>query len=104
MRYKLEALSGYLKAELLERETTAETAEFVHAIVDAVREKGVSRVLISHPIPGLRIAFVSDSREIAMSQDYIARLGRQQRSRGFIMTRKVCEALQAAGEILLVAG
>lgn len=28
-------------------------------------------------IPGLRVAFVSDSREIAMSQDYIALLGRQ---------------------------
>jgi hypothetical protein len=28
-------------------------------------------------IPGLRVAFVSDTREIAMSQEYIALLGRQ---------------------------
>ena len=27
--------------------------------------------------PGLRVGFISDSREIAMSQDYIALLGRQ---------------------------
>jgi hypothetical protein len=99
VRYKLEALPGYLKAEMVERETAAETAEFVDAMVDAVRDKGISRVLISTrksrpvfkveewklsealervmSIPGLRVAFVSDTREIAMSQDYIALLGRQ---------------------------
>ena len=99
MQYTIEILPGYLKAEMLERDTAAETAEFVEAIVQALRSKGVFRVLISTrksrpvfkveewklsealdrvmSIRGLRIAFVSDTRELAMSQDYIALLGRQ---------------------------
>lgn len=99
MRYTIEVLPGYLKAEMLERESAAETVEFVDALVEAVRSNGVSRVLISTrksrpvfkvedwklsealgrvmSIPGLRVAFVSDTREIAMSQEYIALLGQQ---------------------------
>ena len=99
MQYTIEILSGYMKAEMVERETAAETAEFVNAIVAALRSKGVFKLLISTrksrpvfkveewrlsealdnvmSIPGLRVAFVSDTREIAMSQEYIALLGRQ---------------------------
>jgi len=99
MRYTIETLPGYLKAEMLERETAAETVEFVNAIVVALRSRGVFKLLISirksrpvfkveewklsealdkvMSIPGLKVAFVSDTRELAMSQDYIALLGRQ---------------------------
>lgn len=84
------------------RETAEETAQFVAAIVDAMRSSGVSKVLISiresRPIfkvedwrlsavldqmkdtPGLKAAFIADSKDVAMSQEYIALLGRQ---RGF---------------------
>jgi len=99
VQYTIEILSGYLKAEMVERETAAETADFVNAIVAALRSQGVFKLLISTrksrpvfkveewklsealdrvmSIPGLRVAFVSDTREIAMSQEYIALLGRQ---------------------------
>ena len=99
VHYKIENLAGYLKAEMSERDTAAETAEFVDAIVAALRSHDVRKLLISTrksrpvfkvedwklsaaldavmSIPGLRVAFVSDTRELAMSQDYIALLGRQ---------------------------
>lgn len=99
MQYTIETLSGYLKAEMVERETAAETADFVNAIVVALRSRGVFKLLISTrrsrpvfkveewklsealdqvmSIPGLKVAFVSDTREIAMSQEYIALLGKQ---------------------------
>jgi hypothetical protein len=99
MQYTIEELSGYLKAEMVERETAAETAEFVDAIVAALRSKGIFKLLISirrsrpvfkvedwnlsealekvMSIPGLRVAFISDTRELGMSQDYIAFLARQ---------------------------
>jgi hypothetical protein len=99
MRYTIEKLSGYLKAEMTERETAAETVEFVDAIVAALRVESVFKLLISirksrpvfkvedwklsealdkvMSIAGLRVAFIADTKEVAMSQDYIALLGRQ---------------------------
>ena len=99
MRYSIEQKDGYLKAEMLERETAEETVEFVNAIVEALTKSSPARVLISTrqsrpvfkvedwklsealqkvmAVPGLRVGFISDSREIAMSQEYIALLGRQ---------------------------
>lgn len=99
VRYTIESLGGYLKAEMVERETAAETAEFVQAVVAALRAGPLRRVLISirHSRPvfkveewklsaaldqvmslaGLRVAFVADTREVALSQQYIALLGRQ---------------------------
>lgn len=101
MRYTIEKLpGGYLKAEMIERDTAEETAQFVAAIVDALgKEAAVRKLLISTrqsrpvfkvedwklsaaldqvmSIAGLKVAFVSDTRELAMSQDYIALLGRQ---------------------------
>lgn len=69
------------------------------AIVEALRKQGERRLIVSTrqsrpvfkvedwklsaaldqvmSIPGLKVAFVSDTRELAMSQDYIALLGRQ---------------------------
>jgi hypothetical protein len=96
MRYTIELKSGYMKAEMRERETPEET--FVQAILAALREHKVPRVLISvrasRPVfkvedwglsdalsqvlgTGLRVAFISDSKEVAMSQQYIALLGQQ---------------------------
>ena len=92
-------LAGYMKADMVERDTAAETEEFVRAIVAAVRKDRITKVLISTrksrpvfkvedwklsealgqvmSIPGLRVAFVADTRELQMSQEYIALLGRQ---------------------------
>ena len=99
MRYSIEPGDGYLKAEMTERDTAAETAEFVEAIVVELRAKGAKKVLISirdsrpvfkveewklsaaldkvMSIPGLQVAFISDTRELQMSQQYIALLARQ---------------------------
>ena len=99
MRYTIEPQSGYLKAEMVERETPAETAEFTQAIVAAMRTHQIYRVLVSirssRPVfkveewklsqtldllmstPGIHVAFISDTRELKMSQDYIALLARQ---------------------------
>jgi hypothetical protein len=99
LKYTIENLSGYMKADMVERDTAAETEEFVRAIVAAVRKDRITKVLISirksrpvfkvedwklsealeqvMSVPGLRVAFVSDTRELQMSQEYIALLGRQ---------------------------
>ena len=99
MRYSIESREGYLKAEMTERDTAAETAQFVEAIVAELRARGAKKVLISirhsrpvfkveewklsaaldkvMSIPGLQVAFSSDTRELQMSQQYIALLARQ---------------------------
>lgn len=81
------------------RDTAAQTAEFVAAIIAKLRASGVARLLVSvrksRPvfkvedwglsealeqlvsIRDLRVALVSDTRELGMSQDYIAFLARQ---------------------------
>jgi hypothetical protein len=101
MRYTIEKKAeGYLQAEMVERDTAEETAQFVEAIVEALRAEGApDKLLISirHSRPvfkveqwklsaaldkvmslaGLQVAFIADSRELQMSQQYIALLGRQ---------------------------
>ena len=99
MRYTIEKQDGHLKAEMLERDTAEETARFVEAIVERLSAGPVEKLLISirdsRPvfrveqwrlsaaldrimrIPGLRVAFIADTRELQMSQQYIALLGRQ---------------------------
>jgi hypothetical protein len=98
MRYSIDVHPGYIKAEMRERETGEETRTFVNAILAALREHRIARVLISvrnsRPVfkvedwgftdavsqvlgTGLRVAFIADSKEVAMSQEYIALLGRQ---------------------------
>lgn len=99
MRYTIEKQDGHLKAEMVERDTGEETAEFVEAIVEALRAGPVDKLLISirdsrpvfkveqwrlsaaldqvMSIPGLKVAFIADTRELQMSQQYIALLGRQ---------------------------
>jgi hypothetical protein len=99
MRYTIVAGPQYIKAEMVERDTAEETKEFVHAILETLRKHKPPRVLISIrssrpvykvdswnlsgaldqmvPLKGLRVALVADSRELAMSQEYIALLARQ---------------------------
>ena len=96
MRYKIEPRDGYLLAEMTNRETSEETAEFVKALVAGLIEHKASRVLISvhtsrpiykvegwglsgaieiiKAIAGFRVAFVADSQDMAMAQQYIALL------------------------------
>ncbi len=99
MRYKIEQQPGYLKAEMVERDTAEETAAFVEAIVQALHAGPADRLLVSirssrpvfkveewklsaaldkvMSIAGLKVAFIADMREVQMSQEYIALLGRQ---------------------------
>jgi hypothetical protein len=99
VQYKIELCAGYIKAEMIERDTAAETREFVAAILDALRSHRIFKVLISirssRPVfkveewnlsgtleqvigaPGLKVAFIADTKEIGMSQEYIALLGQQ---------------------------
>jgi hypothetical protein len=99
MHYTLEKRAGYLKAEMVERDTAEETKQFVAAILAELR-KGETRVLIStrksRPVykveswdlsvaldqltairDRLRVAFISDSRELALSQEYIELIAKQ---------------------------
>jgi hypothetical protein len=93
MRYTIELREGYLRGELIERETPGETAEFGAALQAALRDNGVSRMLVvvraSRPIfrveeyqlselfrrlgdvAGLRIALVADSAELAAAHQYV---------------------------------
>jgi hypothetical protein len=98
MRYTIDVHPGYLKAEMRDRETGEETRAFVEAILAALREHKLPRLLISvrssRPVfkveqyglsdalvqvagTGLRVAFIADSKEVAMSQQYIALLAQQ---------------------------
>jgi hypothetical protein len=99
MRYTIEVGPHYIKAEMVDRDTAEETKEFVDAILDALRKHKLLRVLISirlsRPVykveswnlsgaldqvtglKGLKVAFVADSKELAMSQQYIELLAQQ---------------------------
>ena len=100
MRYTIERHAGYVKAEMVERDTAEETKQFVVAILAELRKGETARVLIStrnsRPVykveswdlsaaleelmplkDRLRVAFVSDSRELALSQEYIEFIARQ---------------------------
>jgi hypothetical protein len=99
VQYKIEPCAGYLKAEMVERDTAEETGEFVNAILDALRSHRIFKVLVSlrssRPVfkveqwnlsgaldqltgmPGLKVAFIADTKEIRMSQEYIALLAQQ---------------------------
>ena len=99
MRYSIEMREGYLRAEMVERETPQETREFGEAVQGAMRDKGIARALVvvraSAPVfrveeyrlsdfltrisemPGLRIALVSDSRELAAAHEYVELIASQ---------------------------
>ena len=119
MRYTIDVHLGYLKAEMRGRETGEETRTFVSALLAALRQHNTARVLISvresRPVfkvedwgfsdaiskvlgTGLRVAFIADSKEVAMSQEYIALLGRQKgfHFRSFAAEAEAVEWLRAA--------
>ena len=99
MRYTIEAREGFLRGEIVERETPQETREFGEALHAAMRDKGVARLLVvvrsSLPIfrveeyqlseflgrmaaiPGAKVAVVSDSRELAAAHEYVQLIATQ---------------------------
>jgi hypothetical protein len=118
MRYSIEMREGYLRGELVERETPQQTREFGEALHAAMAEKGVSRLLVvvrsSLPIfrveeyqlseflkrmmamPEAKVAVVSDSRELAAAHEYVQLIATQ---RG--MALRAFAGEQAAVEWLL---
>lgn len=111
MRYKIEPRTGYLLAEMTDRETSDETAEFVRGLVAGLAEHKANRLLISvhasrpiykvegwglsgaveaiKAIPDFRVAFVADTHEMEMAQQYIALLLAQ---RGIVTRNCASEA------------
>lgn len=98
MRYTIEVRDGYLRAEMIERETPQETAQFGDALHAAMVEKRLSKVLVvvraSRPIfrveeyqlsdflvrlSGVKVAVVSDSRELGAAHQYIELIATQKR-------------------------
>jgi hypothetical protein len=100
MEYRISTENGFLKAELLDRETADETREFLQSVVLASVNHRCSRVLVSvrlsKPLftierngvlrtlkriaadPTHKIALLGDTVELGMSHDYVSLLGRQQ--------------------------
>ena len=100
MQYKIAMERGFLRADLLERETAEETRRFLRAVVFESIRHGCPRVLVhvrsSKTLftverygvletfkrlasdPAHRIALVGDTVEMGMSHDYVALLARQQ--------------------------
>ncbi len=99
MRYTIQVRDGYLRGEMVERESAEETRLFSEAMYAAIVEKRVSRVLVVvrasaaifrveefglsgvldrlSEIRGLRVALVSDSREVAAAHEYMQLIATQ---------------------------
>jgi hypothetical protein len=100
MQYKIAMDRGFLRADLLERETAEEMRRFLRAVVFESVRHGCPRVLVhvrsSKTLftvekfgvletfkrlasdPAHKIALVGDTVEMGMSHDYVALLARQQ--------------------------
>ena len=100
MQYKIAMDRGFLRADLLRRETAEETRRFLRAVVFESVRHGCPRVLVhvrsSKTLftvekfgvletfkrlasdPAHRIALVGDTVEMGISHDYVALLARQQ--------------------------
>lgn len=100
MQYKITMERGFLRADLLERETAEEMRRFLRAVVFESERYRCSRVLVhvrsSKTLftvekfgvletfkkiasdPAHRIALLGDTVELGMSHDYVALLARQQ--------------------------
>jgi hypothetical protein len=100
MQYTIAMERGFLRADLLERETAEEMRRFLGAVVFESVKHGCSRVLVhvrsSKTLftverfgvletfkklasdPAHRIALLGDTVELGMSHDYVALLARQQ--------------------------
>lgn len=99
MRYRFSIGEDCLRAELIARETVAETLEFVQALAAEAERTQCARVLVwvrrSRPIfrveqyrlselfkqiaarPGARVALLADSDELRAAHEYIEVLARQ---------------------------
>jgi len=99
MEYRISNENGFLRAELLDRETPDETRKFLNAVVLASIDQPCSRVLmhvrLSKPLftierhgvlrtlskiasdPMHKIALLGDTVELGMSHDYFSLLGCQ---------------------------
>ncbi len=88
MKYQFTMERGFLRADLLDRETAEETRAFLEAVVLASINHRCSRILVhvrlSNPLkkiasdPSHRVALLGDTLELGMSHDYVSLLGRQQ--------------------------
>jgi len=100
MKYSISTETGFLKADMFDRETAEETRTFLQAVVSAIINLRCSRVLINVPVskplftverhgvlellkrvasdPTHKIALLGDTVELGMSHDYVSLLGRQQ--------------------------
>ena len=100
MKYQITMEHGFLRADLLERETAEETRVFLQSVALASINHRCSRILVhvrlSNPLftverhgvlavfkkiasdPSHRVALLGDTLELGMSHDYVSLLGRQQ--------------------------
>jgi len=98
--YRISIETGYLKADLFNRETVAETQEFFDIVARSALENRRSRILISvhsssslftversgflarfkcvSADPSHQIALVADSEELGFSHEYMEDVGRRQ--------------------------
>jgi hypothetical protein len=120
MRFHIAHEGDYLRAELHDRQTVAETLQFLDALVAQGREHGVTRVLIcvhaSRPIfkveqyrassylkelarrPDVRVALVSGQRDVRAAHEYLEVLAGQQDAnvRSFPLEAMAIEWLRSA--------
>jgi 6-phosphogluconolactonase (cycloisomerase 2 family) len=84
MQYKIAMERGFLRADLLERETAEETRRFLRAVRSSKTLFTVERYGVLETFkrlasdPAHRIALLGDTVELGMSHDYVALLARQQ--------------------------
>lgn len=101
MRQSIEIGPDYVRAEMVGRTSASQTRRFIGRQVAALRESGLRRLLVSvrdsralfkvqdwdflgvldemAEMKGLKVALVSDTKELAMAHEYAALLGRQRR-------------------------
>jgi hypothetical protein len=98
MRFSVHLQQGYLRAELVGRETADEMREFLHAVQTACRQHGCPKILMTvrtsraifkpedyglssyvHELvsPACQIALVGDSSELNAAHEYIEVVARQ---------------------------
>lgn len=101
MRHSIKIGPDYVRAQMVGRTSAKQTRRFVDGQVAALRESGLRRLLVSvrasRPLfkvqewdflavldemagmKGLKVALVSDTKELAMTHEYAALLARQRR-------------------------
>jgi hypothetical protein len=119
MSYRITPQPGYLRADLLARETAQQTSEFLEALADAALKHRVTRILInvqsSRPIfkveqysasaylkelarrPWLKVALVATQPDLRSAHEYVEVLAGQQGAslRSFADTASAIAWLQA---------